>query len=124
MGIKQVKDNNKMNLYTIEAWLNYHDLPVNLKEGWSSGFLDYVGENPRVKQFVSLNGRLCRKCIFIGNEQLAKLFVNYLQAKADTSKRAIELKMRLVDDNDLAYRKKTAQSEADANDAKLRELLG
>ncbi len=27
-----------MNLYTIEAELNYRDLPINLKMGWSSDF--------------------------------------------------------------------------------------
>lgn len=116
-----------MNLYTIEAELNYHDLPVNLKVGWSSdfgaAFLDYVGENQIVKQAVSINGRLTRKCIFIGDEELANQFAEYLQNNADKKKRSLKFVIRKVDYTDLNYRRKTAQAEANANDAKIRETL-
>jgi hypothetical protein len=57
-----------MNLYTIEAEVNYDDLPVNLKQGWSPSFgvafLDYVGENQKDVLFLSLSGQLQKKCIF------------------------------------------------------------
>lgn len=116
-----------MNLYTIEAELNYHDLPVNLKEGWSSdfgaAFLDYVGENQIIKYPVSINGRLTKKCIFIGDEQLANEFVAYLQKNADKKKRSIKFMVRKVNNRDLDYRRKTAQAEANTNDAKIRETL-
>lgn len=116
-----------MNLYTIEAELNYHDLPVNLKVGWSSAFgaafLDYVGENQVVKHPVSINGRLTKKCIFISDEQLANQFVDYLQKNADTKKRSLKFMVRQVDNRDLDYRRKKAQTEAHENDAKIRELI-
>ncbi len=116
-----------MNLYTIEAELNYHDLPVNLKVGWSSdfgaAFLDYVGENQIVKQAVSINGRLTRKCIFIGDEELANQFAKYLQNNADKKKRSLKFMIHKVNSRDLDYRRKTAQAEANANDAKIRETL-
>lgn len=115
-----------MNLYTIEAELNYHDLPVNLKVGWSSAFgaafLDYVGENQIVKQAVSINGRLTKKCIFIGDEALAHQFAEYLQNKANQKKRSLKFMVRKVDSRDLDYRRKTAQAEAEANDANIRAL--
>lgn len=116
-----------MNLYTIEAELNYHDLPINLKVGWSSdfgaAFLDYVGENQIVKHPVSINGRLTKKCIFIGDEELANQFAGYLQSNADKKKRSLKFVIRKVDYTDLNYRRKTAQAEANANDAKIRETL-
>ncbi|PTQ86531.1 hypothetical protein [Agitococcus lubricus] len=116
-----------MNLYTIEAELNYHDLPVNLKVGWSSAFgaafLDYVGENQIVKHPVSINGRLTNKCIFIGDEALAHQFAEYLQNNADKKKRSLKFLIRKVDSRDLDYRRKKAQTEANANDAKIRETL-
>jgi hypothetical protein len=116
-----------MSLYTIEAELNYDDLPVNLKEGWSSAFgaafLDYVGENQIVKHPVSINGRLTKKCIFIGDEELANQFAQYLQNNANKKKRSLNFMIRKVNSRDLDYRRKTAQAEANANDAKIRELI-
>lgn len=113
-----------MNLYTVEAVLNYDDLPINLKEGWGpSGFMDYVGENQVATMFMSLHGRLCKKCIFIGDEQLATRFADHLQARVGRRGRSMEVKARPVGCNELAYRKKKAADEAMTNDAAIRQIL-
>lgn len=113
-----------MNLYTVEAVLNYDDLPINLKEGWGpSGFMDYVGENQVATMYMSLHGRLCKKCIFIGDEQLATRFADHLQARVGRRGRSMEVKARPVGCNELAYRKKKAADEAMTNDAAIRQIL-
>ena len=116
-----------MNLYTIEAEVNYDDLPVNLKHGWSPGFgaafLDYVGENQKDVLFLSLSGRLQKKCIFIGDEALATQLADHLTARATKRKRTMAIRVRPVDSGDLAYRKKKAAIEAAENDAAIRQIL-
>lgn len=116
-----------MLLYTIEATLRYDDLPVNLKYGRSPGFgatfLDYVGENSIAIQLVSINGRLCSKRIFIGDNELAEKFVLHLQANADKKKRPYTFKARKVTDSDLNYRRKRVQAEAEENNAAIKSIL-
>lgn len=114
-------------LYTIIATLAYDDLPTPMKEGWSSSFgsafLDYVGDNPQTTRYMSLNGRICQKCVFIGSEELAEQFAAWMQAKLDRRKRPITVGVRRVKSTDLNYRRKTAVAEAQANDAKILELM-
>lgn len=114
-------------LYTITAILAHDDLPTPMKEGWSSSFgsafLDYVGDNPQVTRYMSLNGRVCQKCVFIGSQGLAEQFAVWMQTKLDRKKRPITVGVRRVKSTDLNYRRKTAAAEAQANDAKILELM-
>ena len=118
---------NDPKLYTVTATLAYDDLPAPMKKGWSSSFgdtfLDHVGENPQVTEYISLNGRVCQKCVFIGTQALAEQFAEWLQAKLDSKKRPITVGVRRVGMDDLNYRRKTAVAEAQANDAKILELI-
>lgn len=114
-------------LYTITAILAHDDLPTPMKEGWSSSFgsafLDYVGDNPQVTRYMSLNGRVCQKCVFIGSQGLAEQFAVWMQTKLDRKKRPITVGVRRVGYDDLNYRRKAAVAEAQANDAKILELM-
>lgn len=118
---------NDPRLYTVTATLAYDDLPAPMKRGWSPSFgdtfLDYVGENSQVTEYISLNSRICQKCVFIGSQQLAEQFAVWMQAKLDRKKRPITVSVRSVGYDDLKYRRKTAVAEAQANDAKILELM-
>ncbi len=116
------------NYFTIEAKVDYLDSPPNMRNGWSpafgSAFLDYVGTNPgKIKLFVSENGRLCKKCIFIDSQQLAEQFCDHLMEKLIKRYKSIELEVRLVDRNDLMYRKKNVESDSIKNDQIIRAYL-
>lgn len=69
-----MKDDELKKLYTIEAFLNYGDLPKNFREGRSPIFgLHFeeigIGENEKAHAYLSINGKL------------KKLSVNLLKIK-------------------------------------------
>lgn len=82
-----MKDEELRKLYTIEAFLDYGDLPKNFREGWSPSFgLHFeevgIGENEKAHAYISLNGKLKKtKCEFIENKRLALNFRNYIEPK-------------------------------------------
>ncbi|ATI39531.1 MULTISPECIES: hypothetical protein [Acinetobacter] len=124
-----MKDEELRKLYTIEAFLDYGDLPKNFREGWSPSFgLHFeevgIGENEKAHAYISLNGKLKKtKCEFIENKRLALNFRNYIEPKLRKRYPSINLNLRTVKSSELDYRRKKALEEAKLNSVKLIELL-
>ncbi|AUM25546.1 hypothetical protein A1E89_RS00805 [Acinetobacter baumannii] len=124
-----MKDEELRQLYTIEAFLDYGDLPKNFREGWSPSFgLHFeemgIGENEKAHAYISLNGKLKKtKCEFIENKHLALNFRNHIEPKLRKRYPSINLNLRTVKSSELDYRRKKALEEAKLNSVKLIELL-
>ncbi|MEI1711713.1 hypothetical protein V8P85_01415 [Acinetobacter baumannii] len=124
-----MKDNELRKLYTIEAFLNYGDLPNTFREGWSPSYGLHFEEknisfNEKAQVYISLNGRLRKtKCEFIQDRILAEKLLNYVEAKLKKLYPSIILNIRTVESRELDYRRKKALEEAKLNSVKLRELL-
>lgn len=124
-----MKDNELRKLYTIEAFLNYGDLPNTFREGWSPSYGLHFEEknisfNEKAQVYISLNGRLKKtKCEFIQDRILAEKLLNYIEAKLKKLYPSIILNIRTVESRELDYRRKKALEEAKLNSVKLRELL-
>ncbi|EHU3347236.1 hypothetical protein PU912_04565 [Acinetobacter baumannii] len=124
-----MKDNELRKLYTIEAFLNYGDLPNTFREGWSPSYGLHFEEknisfNEKAQVYISLNGRLKKtKCEFIQDRILAEKLLNYVEAKLKKLYPSIILNIRTVESRELDYRRKKALEEAKLNSVKLRELL-
>ncbi|EGY5282749.1 hypothetical protein ACEWUY_002514 [Acinetobacter baumannii] len=124
-----MKDNELRKLYTIEAFLNYGDLPNTFREGWSPSYGLHFEEknisfNEKAHVYISLNGRLKKtKCEFIQDRILAEKLLNYVEVKLKKLYPSIILNIRTVESRELDYRRKKALEEAKLNSVKLRELL-
>lgn len=124
-----MKDEELRKLYTIEAFLDYGDLPKNFREGWSPSFgLHFeemgIGEDEKAHAYISLNGKLKKtKCEFIENKLLALNFRNHIEPKLRKRYPSINLNLRTVKSSELDYRRKKALEEAKLNSVKLIELL-
>ncbi|HEO1821214.1 TPA: hypothetical protein VAM26_000271 [Acinetobacter baumannii] len=124
-----MKDNELRKLYTIEAFLNYGDLPNTFREGWSPSYGLYFEEknisfNEKAQVYISLNGRLKKtKCEFIQDRILAEKLLNYVEVKLKKLYPSIILNIRTVESRELDYRRKKALFEAKLNDLKILERL-
>lgn len=124
-----MKDEELRKLYTIEAFLNYEDLPKNFREGWSPSFgLHFeemgINDDEKAHAYISLNGKLKKtKCEFIENKGLALNFLNHIEPKLRKRYPSINLNLRTVTSSELDYRRKKALEEAKLNGFKLIELL-
>lgn len=124
-----MKDEELRKLYTVEAFLNYGDLPKNFREGWSPSFgLHFeemeIGEDEKAHAYISLNGKLKKtKCAFIENKSLALNFLNHIEPTLRKRYPSINLNLRTVKSSELDYRRKKALEEAKLNSLKLIELL-
>lgn len=124
-------------LYTIEAKLKYGELPTYLRDGFLGyGWRDlngnaiYLSDNtPDVDddfiscQFVSIKGRLTKKCVFIKTYDLAVWLKDTLQKRMVKNYPSITILVRQVNRHDLSYRKKKALGEAGDNDEKIKTLM-
>lgn len=124
-----MKDNELRKLYTIEAFLNYGDLPNNFREGWSPSYgLHFEEKNisfdEKAQVYISLNGRLKKtKCEFIQDRILAEKLLNYVEVKLKKLYPSIILNIRTVESRELDYRRQKALVEAKLNDLKIVESL-
>lgn len=124
-----MKDEELRKLYTIEAFLNYGDLPKNFREGWSPSFgLHFeemgIGEDEKAHAYISLNGKLKKtKCEFIENRNLAQNFLNYIEPKLKKLYPSINVNLRNIRLSELDYRRKKAIDEAKSNTTKILNLL-
>lgn len=124
-----MKDEELRKLYTIEAFLNYGDLPKNFREGWSPSFgLHFeeigLGEDAKAHAYLSVNGKLKKtKCDFIEDKNLAQNFLNYIEPKLKKLYPSIIFNLRTVKSGELDYRRKKAIEEAKLNSFKIIELL-
>lgn len=124
-----MKDNELRKLYTIEAFLNYVDLPNTFREGWSPSYGLHFEEknisfNEKAQVYISLNGRLKKtKCEFIQDRILAEKLLNYVEVKLKKLYPSIILNIRTVESRELDYRRKKALEEAKLNDLKIVERL-
>ncbi|AZB97915.1 hypothetical protein WAH70_02600 [Acinetobacter baumannii] len=124
-----MKDIELRKLYTIEAFLNYGDLPNTFREGWSPSYgLHFeevnIGNDEKAHVFISLNGRLKKtKCEFIQSKLLAEKLLRHVEGKLKKLYPSLILNIRTVESRDLDYRRKKALDEAKANDIKISELL-
>lgn len=116
-------------LYTIEAFLNYADLPNNFREGWSPSFgLHFeqygIGDDENVHAYISLNGKLKKtKCEFIEDKALAEKLLNHVEPKLTKLYPSIKLNLRNVKSSDLDYRRKKAFDEAIENNEKIKNFI-
>ena len=124
-----MKDEELRKLYTIEAFLDYGDLPKNFREGWSPSFgLHFeemgIGEDEKAHAYISLNGKLKKtKCEFIENRNLAQNFLNYIEPKLKKLYPSINVNLRNIRLSELDYRRKKAIDEAKSNTTKILNLL-
>lgn len=124
-----MKDNELRKLYTIEAFLNYGDLPNTFREGWSPSYGLHFEEknisfNAKAQVYVSLNGRLKKtKCEFIQDRILAEKLLNYVEVKLKKLYPSITLNIRTVESRELDYRRKKALQEAISNNLKIQQSL-
>jgi hypothetical protein len=124
-----MKDAELRKLYTIEAFLNYGDLPNTFREGWSPSYgLHFeelnISNDEKAHVFISSNGRLKKtKCEFIQSKPLAEKLLRHVEGKLKKLYPSLILNIRTVESRDLDYRRKKALDEAKANDIKISELL-
>lgn len=132
-GMSNEKD--LLNLYTIEAELKYSELPKTLKFTWNPnwGLHDESDElskrglgqdvNDYVEQvYVSINGRLQKKCIFINDYDTAIWFRDYLQIKLEKIYPSIIVFTKKIETHHLDYRRKKALEEANKNKIKIESM--
>lgn len=124
-----MKDEELRQLYTIEALLDYRDLPKNFREGWSPSFgLHFeemgIGENEKAHAYISMTGKLKKtKCEFIEDKNLAQKFLNHVEPKLKKLYPSISFNIRNVESNELDYRRKKALDEAISNTIQIFNLF-
>lgn len=122
-----MKDADLYELYTVQATLNYGELPTPLKVGYSPSyglmFADHIGEHEKARFYLSVNGRLTNKCMFIYSKDLADKFAAHMQIKLSKKKKSLLTEVRKVESADLDYRRKKAMFEAMENDLKIKAIL-
>ncbi|WP_410566986.1 hypothetical protein [Acinetobacter sp. H1(2024)] len=124
-----MKDNELRKLYTLEACLDYGDLPNTFREGWSPSYglhFEEIGirNEEKAHVYISLNGRLKKtKCEFIQDKALAEKLQRHVEVKLKKLYPSITFNVRTVESRELDYRRKKALEEAKLNSVKLIELL-
>lgn len=124
-----MKDNELRKLYTLEAFLDYGDLPNTFREGWSPNYgLHFedlgINNDERAHVYISLNGRLKKaKCEFIQDKALAEKLLKHVEVKLKKLYPSITLNFRTVESRELDYRRKKALDEATKNNLKIQQLL-
>ncbi|HFG6838971.1 hypothetical protein [Acinetobacter baumannii] len=124
-----MKDNKLRKLYTLEAFLDYGDLPNTLREGWSPNYGLYfeelgISNDEKAHVYISLNGRLKKtKCEFIQDKALAEKLLRHVEMKLKKLYPSIKLNIRTVKSNELNYRRKKALDEAKENHIKILTLV-
>ncbi|MCH7339264.1 hypothetical protein A7P54_14815 [Acinetobacter sp. Ac_3412] len=124
-----MKDNELGKLYTLEAFLDYGDLPNTFREGWSPNYgLHFeekgINDEEKAHVYISLNGRLKKeKCEFIHDKTLAEKLLRHVEVKLKKLYPSISFNLRNIKSSELDYRKNKAFAEALLNDEKLKKLL-
>ena len=124
-----MEDNDLRKLYTLEAFLDYGDLPNTFREGWSPNYGLYfeelgISNDEKAHVYISLNGRLKKtKCEFIQDKALAEKFLKHVEVKLKKLYPSIKLNIRTVKSNELDYRRKKALEEARENHTKIMALI-
>ncbi|ENU93593.1 hypothetical protein F971_00851 [Acinetobacter vivianii] len=124
-----MKDNELRKLYTLEAFLDYGDLPNIFREGWSPSYglhFEEIGisNDEKVHVYISLNGRLKKaKCEFIQDKDLAEKLLKHVEVKLKKLYPSIILNCRTVESRELDYRRKKALDEATKNNLKIQQSL-
>lgn len=119
------KDEELRKLYTIEAFVNYGELPNTFREGWSPNYgLHFeelgIGNHEKAHVYISLNGKLKKsKCEFLQDKALAEKFISFILPKLNKRYPSINLNLRNVESRDLDYRRKKALDEAKENDFRI-----
>lgn len=113
-----MKDNELRKLYTLEAFLDYGDLPNTFREGWSPSYglhFEEIGisNDEKAHVYISLNGRLKKtKCEFIQDKALAEKLLKHVEVKLKKLYPSITLNIRTVESRELDYRRKKAFDES------------
>lgn len=124
-----MNDNELRKLYTLEAFLDYRDLPNTFREGWSPSYgLNFeeigISNDEKSHVYISLNGRLKKtKCEFIQDKALAEKLLKHVEVKLKKIYPSITLNIRTVESRELDYRRKKAFDEAIENDSKIESLI-
>lgn len=124
-----MKDNELRQLYTLEAFLYYGDLPNTFREGWSPSYgLHFeekgINDEEKAHVYISLNDRLKKeKCEFIHDKTLAEKLIRHVEVKLKKLYPSISFNLRNIKSSELDYRRKKAFAEALLNDEKLKKLL-
>lgn len=124
-----MKDNELRKLYTIEAFLDYGDLPNTFREGWSPSYglhFEEIGISNKEKAhvYISLNGSLKKtKCEFIQDKTLAEKLLRHVDLKLQKLYPSIKLNIRTVESRELDYRRKKALDEAKYNNFKIVDIV-
>lgn len=124
-----MNDQELNKLYTLEAFLDYGDLPNNFREDWSPSYTLHFDESgisndEKVHVYISLTGRLKKaKCEFIQDKALAEKLLKHVEVKLKKLYPSITFNIRTVESRELNYRRKKALNEAKLNSIKLIELL-
>lgn len=129
-------DQELLNLYTVEANLRYGELPTTFKATWSPSWGLYdefdelckrgLGDNAKdcIEQvYISINGRLQKKCIFIKDEVSAIWFRDYLQLKLKKIYPSIQVIAKKIEHHHLDCRRKKALEEAKLNNLKIAYMM-
>lgn len=123
-----MKDNELKKLYTLEAFLDYGDLPNTFREGWSPSYgLHFeelsISNDEKAHVYISLHGRLKKKkCEFIQDKALAEKLMRHVEVKLRKLYPSITFNIRTVKPNELDYRRKQALNESKSNDEKIQMM--
>lgn len=109
------QDQHLLDLYTIAVTLQHGELPKNFLSDWYHP----IQPDEIAHCFVSIKGRLTKKCIFIETEALALKIVDDLKPKLLKRIPSINLTVRKVTSSELDYRRKKALQEAQENTQKV-----
>ena len=98
-----MKDNELRKLYTLEAFLNYGDLPNTFREGWSPSYSLHfeelgISNDEKARVYISLNGRLKKtKCEFIQDKALAEQLLRHVEVRLKKLYPSIKLNTKTVE---------------------------
>lgn len=112
------RDQSLNNIFTIAVTLRCGELPSNFLTDWDQP----IADDEIATCYVSTNGRIMKKCIFIESQELALKLVDLLKHKMLKSKPSIQFTVRKVKPAELDYRRKTARLEAQENDKVILDL--
>lgn len=129
-------DKELLNLYTVEANLRYGELPSTLKATWNPNWGLHDEFDELCKRglgndaddfiehiYISINGRLQKKCIFIKDAVSAMWFQDYLQVKLKKIYPSIQVFSKKIERHHLDYRRKKALEEAEKNTVKIKSMM-
>lgn len=124
-----MKDYELRKLYTLEAFLDYGELPNTFREGWSPSYgLHFeeicISNDEKTHVYISLNGKLKKtKCEFIQDKALAEKLLRHIEVKLKKLYPSITLNIRTVKSRELDYRRKKALDEAHLNSEKIESFI-